>query len=220
MLLTELLLPGMPTVAPSDTFDVARSLIKKHHVQHIPLVENGQYLGLIQIQDLKHEPQAHPLLSSGNFEQFKPAVSIHAHPFEALRIIYLHDLSLIPIVYQAFDYAGVITKEALVQYLVDNMSIEISGGIIVLELDPRNYSLSEIARICENEQVVIINAMMKTNIETAKLEVTIKTNRSDISAVIQSLERHEYTVLNFYGDKQMENDIVDRYKLLMNYINM
>lgn len=220
MLLTELLSPQIPVVAPGDTFDAARVLIKKNHVEHLPLVENGQYLGLVPLEDLKHDHHIHPLLSSGNFEQFKPAISTHAHPLEALKIIYLHDLSLLPVVHQAYDYAGVVTKDDLMQYLVDNMSIEISGGIIVLEVAPHSYSLSEIARICENEQVVIINAMVKTNVETAKLEVTIKTNRSDISAVIQSFERHNYTVLNFYGDKQMENDIVDRYKLLMNYINM
>ena len=94
------------------------------------------------------------------------------------------------------------------------------GGIIVLEMEPRNYSLAQIARICENEQVIILGVQAKTNQVTTKLEVTIKTNSTDLSAVVQAFERYEYTVVDTFGDAKIENNTSDRYRLLMNYINM
>ena len=89
-----------------------------------------------------------------------------------------------------------------------------------MEMDPRDYSLAQIARICENEQVMVLGVYTLTNPATSKLEVSIKTNSMDLAAVVQALERFEYTVMNTYGDRKIENDIMDRYKLLMNYLNM
>jgi acetoin utilization protein AcuB len=220
MLLTSLITHDVPIVAPSDTYEYAKSLFQSSSIQHMPIVENGQYIALVSRKDLHQVDNSAELLKASFFENFKPAVSANAHPFEALRMLYLHDLSIIPVIYEHYEYAGSITKDTLLKYLVENISIDIQGGIIVLEMEAHSYSLSEIARICEHEQVLVISSQLKTNIETSKLEVTLKTNRTDLSALMQSFERHDYTVLETYGDQQMENDIIDRYKLLMTYINM
>lgn len=221
MLLTDLISQEVPILSPTDSYAYAQSLCDASGLQQLPLVDNGQYLALLGKKDLHLiEEQTADELKAGFFGHFKPAVSVNAHPFEALRILHMHDLSIVPVIMEHFEYAGAITKDALLKYLIENISIDINGGIIILEMEPRNYSLSEIARICENEQVLVISSQLRTNVETAKLEVTIKTNRTDLSAVVQSFERHNYNVLDTYGDQELENDIVDRYKLLMTYINM
>lgn len=220
MLLQQLLSPDMPTGAPSDNIDYISSLFFASKMQQLPMVDDGRYLGLLEEKDLpalQGEPER---LNDHPYENFRPAISINAHPFEALRIMHQHGLSLLPVLNEEQEYSGSLTKEDLVKYLIENMGIDVTGGIIVLEMEPRNYSLSQVARICENEQVLILGAQVKTNVLTSKLELTIKTNTTDLSAVIQALERFEYTVLDTYGDQKIENDIVDRYKLLMNYINM
>lgn len=220
MLLQQLLSPDMPTGAPSDNIDYISSLFFASKLQQLPMVDDGRYLGLLEEKDLlalQDEPEG---LYEHSYENFRPAISINAHPFEALRIIHQHGLSVLPVLNDEQEYAGSLTKEDLVSYLIENMGIDVTGGIIVLEMEPRNYSLSQVARICENEQVLILGVQVKTNVLTSKLELTIKTNTTDLSAVVQALERFEYTVLDTYGDQKIENDIVDRYKLLMNYINM
>jgi acetoin utilization protein AcuB len=220
MLLTNLIAHDVPIVTSGDTYEYAKSLFHNTSIQQVPMVDNGQYIALISRKDLHQVDNPAELLKASFFENFKPAVSAHAHPFEALRMLHMHDLSVIPVIFEHYEYAGCITKDTLLKYLVENISIDVPGGIIVLEMEPRNYSLSEIARICENEQVLVVSSQLKTNVETAKLEITLKTNRTDLSALTQSFERHAYTVLETYGDQQMENDIIDRYKLLMTYINM
>lgn len=220
MLLQQLLSPDMPIGAPGDNIDYISSLFFASKLQQLPMVEDGLYLGLLEEKDLPALQDEPERLNDHPYENFRPAISIHAHPFEALRIMHQHGLSLLPVLNEEQEYSGSLTKEDLVKYLIENMGIDVTGGIIVLEMEPRNYSLSQVARICENEQVLILGAQVKTNVLTSKLELTIKTNTTDLSAVIQALERFEYTVLDTYGDQKIENDIVDRYKLLMNYINM
>jgi acetoin utilization protein AcuB len=220
MLLHQLISPDVPQVAPTDTIDYISSLFFASQLRQIPVIQNEQYLGLIDAKELQILQEASEELQAKLYENFRPAISIHAHPFEAMRILHLYELSILPVLGEDAEYVGSITQEGLLAYLVEHINIEVNGGIIVLEMEPRNYSLSQIARICENEQVLILGAQAKTNIDTAKLEVTLKTNSIDLSAVIQALERFEYTVLDTYGDQKIENDTNDRYRLLMNYINM
>lgn len=220
MLLNHLISQEVPVASPSDNIDYINSLFFASKLQEIPVIEGGHYLGLIDQDELqKHEGDPEPL-TPDYYAHTRPAIGIHAHPFEALRILHMHNLSILPVLLEDQEYAGSITKDNLLTYLVDNISIDVNGGLIVLEVEPRNYSLSQIARICENEQVIILGVHVKTNLDTAKLEVTIKTNSTDLAGVTQAFERFEYTILDTYGDQKLENDIVDRYKLLMNYINM
>lgn len=220
MLLNQLISSDVPIAAPGDKINYIKSLFFASQLQQIPVVKDGHYIGLMDLSELQQHEGDPEEMNPRFYEGFMPAISISAHPFEALRILHLHELSILPVVLEDNEYAGALTKDSLLKYLVANISIDVNGGIIVLEMEPRNYSLSQIARICENEQVLILGAHVKTNVTTSKLEVTLKTNSTDLAAVIQALERFDYTVLNTYGDEKLETDIVDRYKLLMNYIYM
>jgi hypothetical protein len=93
------------------------------------------------------------------------------------------------------------------------------GGILVLEIPPRNYSMYEIARICENEDVIILAMHSRTN-ERGMLEITMKLNRTVLDAVVASFERHNYHAVEVFGRETNKEDILSKYNLLMNYINM
>ena len=67
--------------------------------------------------------------------------------------------------------------------------------------------------------MVITNTQVHTN-EQGMLEVTLKLNRTVLDAVVSSFERHNYTVKEVYGTETNNEDIVGKYNLLMNYINM
>jgi acetoin utilization protein AcuB len=220
MLLKQLISPEVPITTPTDTIDYIASLFFASELCQLPVIDKDKYLGLIdakEIAELKNNPEE---LNPRLYENLRPAISTNAHPYEALRILHHHQIGILPVLNDENEYIGSLTKDGLLTYLIENINIDVNGGIIVLEMEPRNYSLAEIARICENEQVLILGAQAKTNNSTSKLEVTIKTNSTDLSAIVQAFERYQYTVLDTYGDQKIENDTSDRYKLLMNYINM
>jgi hypothetical protein len=62
--------------------------------------------------------------------------------------------------------------------------------------------------------------MMSNTLPDGSYEVTLKLNKPELDAVVASLERHKYNVREVYGQQANEENIIDRYKLLMNYINM
>ena len=220
MVIEQLISPVVPTLLPTDTGSRALFLMEENNLTQLPLVVDAKYLALVQENDVLDWDTPESPLSKANFLNYRPAVFASGHPYEAMRVAHQQNLSVLPVVDNENTYIGAITRDDLLKYITENSGVDNPGGIIVIELDPRDYSLSEIARLCESEDVIIISTQLATNKATGKLEVTLKTNRTDLSGLASALERHKYTVKQVYGEQAHYEDMLDRYNLLMNYINM
>jgi acetoin utilization protein AcuB len=219
MSVSQLILAALPTLDPTDSGIRALEVMDETNLIQLPVVAGDEYMALISENDLLDWPNSGDQLSTAHFLNFKPAISSSGHPFEAMRVMHDMKLSVLPVLDEDRKYIGCITKDDLLKYMAESSGIDSPGGIVVLEILPRNYTLYEIARICENEDVIILNMQVHTN-EQGLLEVTLKLNRTIVDPVVSSFERHNYKVKEVYGDDSDGEDIEGKYNLLMNYINM
>ncbi len=213
------LISPVPTLLPEDSGSKALDIMEENNLTELPIVSEDNYIALVHESELLDWKNPGTPLNTSEFLHYKPAIFASSHPFEALRLAHQQNLSVLPVIDNTQKYIGCVTKEGLLKYITENSGIDTPGGIIVLEILPRNYSLYEIARICENEDVVIQNLGVHTN-EHGMLEVTMKLNRSSLDAIVSSFERHNYHVKEVFGDNVSQDDIAGKYNLLMNYINM
>jgi CBS domain-containing protein len=220
MIIEQLISPIVPRLVPTDTGSRALFLMEENNLTQLPLVAEEKYMALIQENDVLDWATPESPLGKASFLNYRPAVFASGHPFEALRVAHQQNLNIVPVVDNENTYLGAITRDDLLKYIAENSGLDNPGGIIVIELDPRDYSLAEIARLCESEDVVIISTQLMTNKVTGKIEVTLKTNRNDLQGVAATLERHQYVVKQVYGEESHYEDMLGRYQLLMNYINM
>jgi CBS domain-containing protein len=220
MVIEQLISPIVPTLVPTDTGDKALHMMEQNDLHQLPLVHDEQYVGLVQENDVLDWDSTGAELSSAGISSYRPAVYAGGHPFDAVRIAHQQNLSIVPVVDAENKYVGAITRDDLLKYIAENSGLDNPGGIIVLEIDPRNYSLQEIARICEIEEVFLISTQVFSNRATGKLEITLKTNRTSLEAVVSSFERHKYHVKEVFGETANKEDLKDRYDSLMNYLNM
>ncbi len=215
----EQLITPVPTLLPNDTGNKALEIMLENNFPELPVVLDDLYIGLVQEHEILDWSSPHEALNTGEFFGYKPAILGSAHPFEAMRLVQQLNLSVLPVTDPEYKYIGAVTKDSLLKYITANSGIDTPGGIIVLEIPPRDYTLLEIVRICENEDVVIMNLQVHPN-EIGMLEVTLKLNRSSLDAVVASFERFKYHVKDVYGENSNDDDITGKYNLLMNYINM
>ena len=95
------------------------------------------------------------------------------------------------------------------------------GGIIVLELIERDYSLSQIAQIVESNNVKVLSMYITSPPGSTKLEVTLKVNARDLVSVIRTFERYNYEVKTWVTDNDsMDRFYSERFDLLMKYLNI
>jgi predicted transcriptional regulator len=220
MSVQSLITHDLPNLSLTDSGQKALRLMNEYRVFHLPLVQQDNYLALISEDDILDWDTPEEPLSLAEFINFRPAVFSNMHPFEAMKVVKENNLSVVPVLNAQNHYEGVVTSEGLFSYFADTNGIKELGGIIVLEMEPRNYSLSEISRICESNDVSILSLFIKSKDESGLQLVTLKTNRKDIQSLISTFERYNYTIAEIYSVENSVNNLQQNYDALMHFINI
>lgn len=104
--------------------------------------------------------------------------------------------------------------------LIKQLELEPSC-IIQLEMGAYDYSLSEIARIVEENDAKILGLTVDDSPEDpGRLMVTLLVNQAESSAIVKSFYRYNYNIVNVMCSPDGDNDLRDRYALLMRYMNV
>jgi hypothetical protein len=159
----------------------------------------------------------------GNHELtlFKPYVDGEQHIFEVIGLASRLKLSIVPVLDNHNHFKGVITTSDLIRHLAGISSMDQPGGIIVLELVERDYSLSQIAQIVEGNNVKVLSMYITSPPDSTKLEVTLKLNTGDLGSVIRTFERYNYEVKTWVSNNDsMDKFYSERYDHLMKYLNI
>tara|TARA_B110000093_G_C12721535_1_gene306442 strand:- start:497 stop:655 length:159 start_codon:yes stop_codon:yes gene_type:complete len=51
------------------------------------------------------------------------------------------------------------------------------------------------------------------------MEITLKLNKTDITAIVKDLERYEYQIIASYKEEDTDIDFLERYEQLMRFLN-
>lgn len=220
MLAKELIVEDIPQIAPNFLAAQALDLMDEYKVTHLPVVENNMYLGLVSEEALldADDPTGtiEPLRNQLNPIGVLPA----EHVFEVIRALSDHQLSVVPVITEKKQYLGTTTTQQLMRVIADMPVVNSPGGILVLELSVNDFSLSEIARLVENNDGKILGSFITRSPDSTKMELTLKINRPDLQSIQKTFERFDYTVTGSYDQSDAFEDLKSRYELLMNYLNM
>ena len=219
MLVKDFITKDIPVLKSFDTVEYGLGLMDDFKLKHLPLIEDGLYRCLVSEKEL--------LSLSGNKSTvgeavlFAPSVTESNHLLEALALVARYKLSFLPVILPSGEYVGGITSDGLLNAISDFTNAEAEGSIIMLEVLPLDYSLSDIARLVESNHSHIISMLSHTDKVTGRLLISIKIDLEDASPVIRSFERFNYTVLYYFMKKGMVDDLLEqRMSELMYYINM
>jgi hypothetical protein len=67
-------------------------------------------------------------------------------------------------------------------------------------------------------QITQLNSF--TDTETGVMQVTIRINKVEISDVISTLQRYEYSIKYYFGEEHYENELRSNYDNLMHYLKI
>lgn len=214
-LISDMIIP----LRTSDTGEEALSMMNEFVVRHLPIVNNQQLLGLISEDDiLDHDTRE--AVGSYRLSMNCPKVRHDDHVYEILRLIAEYRLTLIPVVDQESNYIGLVTLEDLLQYFARTASFSETGSIIVLEMDKRDYHLSEMARIVESENAVVLSSFITSTADSVRIDVTLKINQHNVQSIIATLNRFDYEVKATFNEGEYLDGLKERYDGLLMYLNV
>jgi acetoin utilization protein AcuB len=221
MVAKDLISEIIPTLKTSDLGQTALNWMEIFRVSHLPIVNNQDFLGLISDADIYDMNQPEEPIGNHALTLFKPYVEENQHIFEVIGLASRLKLSIVPVLDSQNHYIGVITTNDLIRHLAGISSMDQPGGIIVIELIERDYSLSQIAQIIESNNVKVLSMYITSPPESTKLEVTLKVNTGDLISIIRTFERYNYEVKTWVStNDSMDRFYSERFDHLMKYLNI
>lgn len=210
----------LPYLRLSDKVYQALELMNENHVEHLPIVDGEKYVGIISEDDLSQAENEHSTLEEFKQSISNPSVKDDEHVLRAIQVAVQNGLTVVPIVGEDSELVGVVTYADLLKYSSEFMSLNEPGGLIVLEMESKDYSFNEVSRLIESNDAQIKQLNTNVDPETGLMEVTIKINKTEISDIVASFQRHEYNVKYYFGDEFFENELRTNYDNLMNYLKI
>jgi len=108
------------------------------------------------------------------------------------------------------------------EYPFDNKAaMKMPGGVIVLDLNVHDYSMTQIARIVEDNDAKIWCCYVSIPAGSAKMEVTLKISQTDLTSIIRSFQRYGYSIkASYQGHNRHEDILRNHYDQFMLYLNV
>ncbi len=221
MLAKDLISDIVPALRTSDSGLTALNWMEVFKVSHLPIVNNKELLGLVSDADIYDLNVAEEPIGNHKLSLTSPSVRYDQHIYEVISLISKFKLTVVPVLDNDDKYLGIITLHDLLQNFAHLTAVQNPGGIIILELNENDYSLTEIANIIESNDAKILSSYITSPPESVKMELTIKVNRTDITSIIQTFNRYNYTIkASYLDDEELDSFYKSRFDLFMRYLNI
>lgn len=209
----------IPTLNLEDPVAQALELMSEFKVSQLAVVADEKYLGLVFEEDLMNVDENAALKTLENHFS-KVSVNANTHFIESVQTVNDYNLSIVPVVDKENEFIGVIPSEMLLRELGKITGASEPGGVIVLEMEQRNFSFSELSKLVETNDAQITQLNTYWNSNSSSFLVTLKINKFEISDIIATFQRYEYQVKYYFGEELYVNELKSNYDHLMNYLNI
>jgi len=209
--------PNYPTVRLTDSNSWALETMEEFQVDRLPVVSDGKFLGYVFRTDIQsRETDAEILEEDVNYPDF--TLSEKDDYLRVLQLFSQSEEEVLAVLNEAM-YHGSVTLSECSMALADTLTAQAKGGALLISVDPRDYSLSQIARLAESEDTKITGLWIEKIDNNGHFIVFLKLNSEYVSGVADLLEMNGYKVI-YRSGRQNSELINERYNSLMKYLDL
>ena len=188
----------------------------------LPVLDNRHYRGLVTEADLADFDNPETLLSELTLGYADAFVRPDQHFYRIMELAIENKIQLVPVVDEQHEYAGVVTIADAIAAFGQQPTGGQGGGIIVLTMEERDYSLTQISRYVEENNAKIVSAhVAQDEIDPFRIRLTLQLNTDNLARITATLERFGYVVAaQFSGTAVANEDEQERYDGLLRYLSV
>ncbi len=209
----------IPVLRPHDSVGHALHQMEEWKLRHLPVTEGARYLGMLaedDLLDLSEDTELAPLTDRLR------KVSVHTHDIFLTAVKRSREMhtDVVAVLSEQDDYEGVITQEGMMRELSRFTGVTESGSLVVLEMDRHTYAPGEINRLVESNDAIITQLNTWYDPASQRLTVILRINREEVSDIVATFQRYEYTVRYYLGEELFRNELQSNLEHLLNYLNI
>ena len=221
MIAEELINHMIPPLKPSDTSRHAKVWMEELHCKELPVVSEGKFIGMVSEDDILETNDLQKTVGEYELELLQCFVGSHQHFYDVIKVASNHESELVGVVDENDKYLGVITIQDTISSFAQTAAVQVPGGIIVISMDSRDYSLTEISRLIESNNAKILSSSIKDELnEPGRIKLTLKINQTDLSHIVSTLERFGYKITARFQEHSTAESSKERIDILLKYLEI
>ena len=202
-----------------DSVDSAEVFMQDCMVRELPVVDGGKIIGMVSEFILQNTNKS-KVEDCMNTQLDVYTINEFAHYFELWQRFDFSKFDSLTLVNNEQQFKGIVAVKDIMKHSYANLALAQEGSFLVIEVSAIQYSLAEIARICESNEAKILHLMIESKGgEGQLLHVSLKLNKIYLNHVIASLERFGYHIVQTNSPLNPIQNLDDRYDWLLKYLN-
>ena len=221
MIASELINHMVPPLKLSDDADKAVVWMEELRCNFLPVVDKRKFLGLISEDIILQGENIEKKIREFELVGVRCFVNENTHFYDILKKASDFGVQSVAVIDDGGEYAGVITVQDCINVFSQSAAVQTPGGIIVLSMEHRDYSLAEISRLVEENGVKIMSSNVRIDpIDAHKIKLTLKINTLEMNRVVATLERFGYKIISRFQDSTTDDNEKDRLDMFFRYLEM
>ena len=164
MLVKKWMSENVITVGPNDTVIKALIVLNENNIKRLPVISNGNLVGIVTERDLKRATLPSDTLKVENVMTRNPVTVIWNYTIsEVAEILLKYNISGVPVVGAQGELLGIITKDDLFRVLVTHTGAEEMGILLALLVIDQSGAIKEITDIIREHGGRIMSVLTNYN---------------------------------------------------------
>jgi acetoin utilization protein AcuB len=222
MIAEELINQMIPPLKLSDPADKALRWMEEFRVNQLPVVKGREYLGMVTEKDIIDLAGVKDMtLAQISFDFEDTFVMHYQHFYNVMEVAIRNKIQVVPVLDEDREFLGVITVNDTITAFGQMSALRGQGGILVLCMPERDYSLSEISRHVESNNAKILSAYVSEDeMDMHNIKLTLKINTTDLRHIVATLERFQYRITAQFQEAGEVKGDQDRLDMLLKYLDL
>lgn len=202
----------------NETIEIVQDFFTEIAFSHFPVLENGVFVGCIASEDVETF-EAQKKLSDYRFTLEGFFVRTSMNWLDVLEVFARNNANIVPILDETNKYIGYYEVTDIIKFLNGTPFIKELGGIIIVEKNTTEYSMSQITQIVESNNGKLLGVFV-SEATNEKVQITIKITLGSMNEIIQSFRRFNYEIISEHHEDNYLNVLKERSEYLDKYLNM
>lgn len=206
MLASSLLNEALYPLRKTDTVAAAKDFMAEQGVTELPILDNKELFNYARAAVLNDADGSRKLEEVIPYNPHAPKIFDNQHLYEIIPVFAASDLHVLAVVNERNEFLGIVDEKNIHKNISHSLTYKGVGAILVLQVEPKDFAPSHLARIVEENGAKILGLMLEQT-EDSQLQVNIKLNTTAVMGIIASLNRFGYKVKEaFMAEDINKND--------------
>lgn len=185
---------------------------------HFPVVEERVYMGSINADDAEtYDFDKNISDYRFNLEGFYARTNMVW--LDVLEIFAQNQTNILPVLTPENRYVGYYEIQDIIRFFYDTPFLKEKGGIIIVEKEILDYSMSQVAQIVESNGARILGSFL-SNTSAQMVQITLKIASGSINEIIQTFRRYGYSIISENQEDTYLEGLKERSDYLDKYLNI